>query len=135
MQLPVPVAKGGFVECTGPSSSINPINDARYVFEMCDEQDGEDDPDVIEWIKENRKDKVSYDATRRFQETWAAKLNWAECVKGGNGLYDFVRCIVCTEFETREKILQPKWDTLKKHGGKRKAKKTIPSKGIRIGQW
>jgi hypothetical protein len=129
------MAKGGFVECTVPLSSIDPINDGHYVFEMGDEKDGKEDPNVIEWIKEHRKDKVSYNATHRFEETWVAKLNWAECVKGGNGLYDFVRCIVCTEFETREKILQPKWDTLKKHGGKRKAKKTIPSKGIRIGQW
>jgi hypothetical protein len=35
-----------------------------------------------DWIKEQRKGgKVSYEATRRFQETWAAKLPWAECVK------------------------------------------------------
>jgi hypothetical protein len=55
--------------------------------------------------------------------------------KGDSGLYDFVRCIVCTEFETQEKILQSKWDILQKHGGKRKAKRSIPSKGIRVGQW
>jgi hypothetical protein len=38
-------------------------------------------------------------------------------------------------FETREKILQPKWNTLKKHSGKRKAKHAMPTKGIRKGQW
>jgi hypothetical protein len=69
--------------------------------------------------------QVSYEITRRFQESWAVKLHWAECVKGANGLYDFVRCIVCTTFEVHEKILQPKWNTLKKHGGKRKAKSAI----------
>jgi hypothetical protein len=79
--------------------------------------------------------QVSYEITRRFQESWAVKLHWAECVKGANGLYDFVRCIVCTTFEVHEKILQPKWDTLKKHGGKRKAKNAIPNKGIWKGQW
>jgi hypothetical protein len=46
-----------------------------------------------------------------------------------------VRCITCSTFERREKILQPKWDTLKKHGGKRKAKINMPMKGIRKGQW
>jgi hypothetical protein len=74
--------------------------------------------------------QVIYEITKKFQESWAAKLHWAECVKGANGLYDFVRCIICTIFEVCEKILQLKWDTLKKHGGKMKAKSAIPSKGI-----
>jgi hypothetical protein len=62
-------------------------------------------------------------------------LPWAECIKGANGLYDFVRCTMCSHFEGKGKILQPKWDTLKKHGGKRKAKQAIPTKGIRKGAW
>jgi hypothetical protein len=42
---------------------------------------------------------------------------------------------MCTRLGTRENILQPKYDTLKKHGCKRKAKKAIPTKGIQKGQW
>jgi hypothetical protein len=72
---------------------------------------------------------------RRFQQSWPAKLPWSECVKGLDGLYDFVRYLICSEIEHREKILQPKFDTLKKHEGKRKAKAGIPSRGIKKGQW
>jgi hypothetical protein len=62
-----------------------------------DEQLEEDDinPDVQEWLAAQKTSKVSYEATRRFQDTWAAKLHWAECVKGADGLYDFVKCIIC----------------------------------------
>jgi hypothetical protein len=42
---------------------------------------------------------------------------------------------MCSTFEVQEKLLKPKWDTLKKHGGKRKAKKAIPMKNIRKGKW
>jgi hypothetical protein len=106
-------ARGGFVDLFVPSSSVAPeihelSSDSHYTFELCDDKDDEVDPDVSDWIKEQRKGKVSYEATRRFQETWAAKFPWAECIKGDSGLYDFVRCIVCTEFEARKKILQPK---------------------------
>jgi hypothetical protein len=37
---------------------------------------------------------------------------------------------MCSTFEVQEKLLKPKWDTLKKHGGKSKAKKAIPMKNI-----
>jgi hypothetical protein len=93
------------------------------------------DPDVLEWIDAQKKEKVSYEATRKFQESWAAKLFWASCVKGNNGLFDYVKCNICSMFEVRDKILKPKWDTLKKHGGNRKAKKDLPAKGVKKGQW
>jgi hypothetical protein len=100
----------------------------------------ETDPDVLAWIAVQgdiaaKGDKVSYEATRKFQESWAAKLPWVECVKGGDGLFDYVRCLICSTFEIREKILKPKWDTLKKHGGKRKAKTDLPAIGVVAGQW
>jgi hypothetical protein len=95
----------------------------------------ETDPDVLEWIDAQKKEKVSYEATRKFQESWAAKLFWASCVKGNNGLFDYVKCNICSMFEVRDKILKPKWDTLKKHGGNRKAKKDLPAKGVKKGQW
>lgn len=94
----------------------------------------ETDPDVLAWIAA-KGDKVSYEATRKFQENWAAKLPWAECVKRGDGLFDYVRCLICSTFEIREKILKPKWDTLKKHGGKWKAKTNLPAIGVVAGQW
>jgi hypothetical protein len=48
----------------------------------------------LEWISANIGKKVNYEATWRFQETWAVQLIWAECVKGCDGLNDFVKCIV-----------------------------------------
>jgi hypothetical protein len=100
----------------------------------------ETDPDVLAWIAAQgdiaaKGDKVSYEATQKFQESWAAKLPWAECVKGRDGLFDYVRCLICSTFEIREKILKPKWDTLKKHGGKRKAKTDLPAIAVVAGQW
>jgi hypothetical protein len=95
-------------------------SDSGYPSSWKDEE--EIDPDVLEWIVaqgdiESQGQKVSYEATQKFQESWGAKLPWAECVKGGDGLFDYVRCLICSTFEIWEKILRPKWDTLKKHGG------------------
>jgi hypothetical protein len=55
----------------------------------------ETDPEVLEWLTAEKKSKRSYEATRKFQDTWAAKLPWAECVKGVAGLLDHVRCLIC----------------------------------------
>jgi hypothetical protein len=120
--------------CPIDRSSNLELNSDSGPFREIDEQI-ETYPNVLEWISVHEEEKVSYEATRRFQESWAAKLPWAECVKGGDGLYDFVCCMICTMFEVRTKILRPKWDTLKKHGGKRKAKHNMPRRGIRAGQW
>jgi hypothetical protein len=43
--------------------------------------------------------------------------------------------VVYSIFEAQDKILGPKWDTLQKHGGRRRAKKAIPAKGIKEGQY
>jgi hypothetical protein len=136
-RLEVPLAIGvvDFVDPADNGPLVHDLTSDTNRFELCDDQVDEVDPDVLEWIKAQDKQKASYEATRRFQETWAAKLTWAECVRRMDGLYDFVRCITCMTFETREKILQPKWNTLKKHSGKRKAKHAMPTKGIRKGQW
>ena len=32
-----------------------------------------------------------------------------------------VRCNVCSTMDRKERVMQPKWDTLKKHGSRRKA--------------
>ena len=67
-----------------------------------------------------------YEASRRFQETWAARLPWAEMVVGGNGNICQVKCIICSTMMGRVKLLLPKWDTLTKHAGRRRADRDIP---------
>jgi hypothetical protein len=107
-------------------------SDSRYPSSWKDEE--ETNPDVLEWIAA-QGEKISYKAIRKFQESWAAKLSWAECVEGRNGLFDYVRCLICSTFEIPKKILRPKWDTLKMHGGKRKAKTNLLAIGVIAGQW
>jgi hypothetical protein len=66
-------------------------------FPEPDEQE-EEDADVMAWIaaqKDTTDAKKNYEVTRHFQETWPAKLPWAECVKGPDGLFDFVKCTIC----------------------------------------
>ena len=82
----------------------------------------------------HKKVKKSYEASRKFQDTWAARLPWAELHQGGDGLYDLVKCLVYTVIEGRDKILGPKWDTLMKHGGKRKATHDMPN-GPKKDKW
>ena len=78
--------------------------------------------------------KRSSEATRKFQETWAARLPSAELYRGSNGLFESVKCVICSLVTGKPKILGPKWDTLSKHGGKRKATKNL-LQGIKKGQW
>jgi hypothetical protein len=55
----------------------------------------ETDLEVLEWLAAEKKSKRSYEATRKFQDTWVAKVPWVECVKGATGLLDHVRCLIC----------------------------------------
>jgi hypothetical protein len=68
-----------------------------------------------------RKRKKSYELNRHFQDSWAAKLPWAEAVVGADGRITQVRCKICSDIEGREKLLVPKIDSLYKHAGRRKA--------------
>lgn len=70
---------------------------------------------------ESRKRRKNYDQNRHFQDSWAAKLPWAEAVVGESGLITQVRCKICSDVEGREKLLVPKLDSLYKHAGRRKA--------------
>lgn len=99
------------------------------VEELDDLSDDEFVPDVKEKVP-----KKNYDATRKFQETWSAKLPWAELFRGSDGLYESVKCVVCSQITGKPKILGPKWDTLVKHSGKRKATKNM-APDIKKGQW
>jgi hypothetical protein len=68
-----------------------------------------------------RKRKKGYELNRHFQDSWAAKLPWAEAVMGIDGKVSQVRCKVCSFVERREKLLVPKIDSLWKHARRRKA--------------
>jgi hypothetical protein len=65
-----------------------------------------------------RKRKKSYELNRHFQDSWAAKLPWAEAVVGADGRITQVRCKICSDIEGREKLLVPKIDSLYKHAGR-----------------
>jgi hypothetical protein len=114
--------------------SIIELKSNSGAFCSWDDQE-ETEPNVLEWKAAHNKETTSYEATRKFQESWAAKLVWIECVKVIDGLYDFVKCTICSIFEVRDKILMPKWDTLKKHGGKKKAKHDLLAYRVKQGQW
>jgi hypothetical protein len=60
-------------------------------------------------------------ASRHFQDSWAAKLPWAEAVMGADGRITQVWCKICSDIEGREKLFVPKIDSLYKHAGRRKA--------------
>lgn len=68
-----------------------------------------------------RARRLSYESNRQWQDTWAARLPWAESVLGADGKVRQVRCKVCSDVEGREKLLVPKLDSLWKHCGRRKA--------------
>ena len=82
--------------------------------------------------KKAKLPKKNYDTTRKFQDTWAAHLPWAEVFRGSNRLLEYVKCIVCTQIIGKPKILRPKWDTLSKHVGKHKATRNMAN-GIKKG--
>lgn len=63
----------------------------------------------------------TYEANRHWQDSWTARLPWAESVLGRDGRVVQVRCKICTDIMGREKLLVPKIDSLWKHVGKRKA--------------
>jgi hypothetical protein len=65
--------------------------------------------------------KKSYDCTWKFQLEWAAKLPWVEGVLAINSVFHNVRCKVCNTIDKKPYLLAPKWDTLMKHEGKKKA--------------
>ena len=81
-----------------------------------------------------RKQKKSYKASHKFQDTWASHFPWAELFQRSNGLYESIKCVLCSTIEEKDKILGSKWDTITKHSGKRKVKKNIAN-GIKKGQW
>ena len=68
-----------------------------------------------------RARRRSYELNRHFQDSWAARLPWAESVVSADGTVRQVRCKICSEVEGREKLLVPKVNSIWKHCGRRKA--------------
>jgi len=68
-----------------------------------------------------RARRQSYERSRQWQDSWAARMPWAESVFGLDGKVRQVRCKVCSDIEGRNKLLVPKLDSLWKHCGRRKA--------------
>jgi hypothetical protein len=72
-----------------------------------------------------RQRRREYENNRHWQDSWAARLPWAESVLGRDGRVTQVKCKVCSEVEGREKLLAPKIDSLWKHAGRRRALTSI----------
>jgi hypothetical protein len=72
-----------------------------------------------------RQRSRTYEHNHHWQDSWAARLPWAESVLGRDGRVTQVRCKVCSEVEGREKLLAPKIDSLWKHAGRRRALTSI----------
>lgn len=49
--------------------------------------------------------KWNYDATKRFQDSWVAKLRWAKLCMGSNGDLHITKCRACKEVEGKDKLL------------------------------
>jgi len=82
-----------------------------------------------------QKLKKSYDHSRKFLLEWVAKLPWAESVLATNVVLHNVRCKVYTTIDKKPCLLVPKWDTLMKHEGRRKAKKDLLKLNVKKGEW
>jgi hypothetical protein len=82
-----------------------------------------------------QKLKKSYDHRRKFLLEWVAKLPRAESVLATNVVFHNVRCKVYTTIDKKPCLLVPKWDTLMKHEGRRKAKKDLSKLNVKKGEW
>jgi hypothetical protein len=54
----------------------------------------------VPWVK-----KKNDDSNRKFKESWAIKLPWAELCLGLNGNLHIIKCRICNEVEGKDKIL------------------------------
>jgi len=82
----------------------------------------------------NWQSKKKNDVSRKFQDSWAAKLPWVELCLGSNGNLHIVKCRICSEVEGKDKIFAIKLDSLCKHVGWNKAKKNIGT-NVKKGDW
>lgn len=64
-----------------------------------------------------KKQKKSYDSTKKFQVEWASKLPWVKGILVEGGFIHTMRCKVYTLIENKNKIVGCMWDILTKHVG------------------
>jgi len=119
------------------AGSPNSVEDGLHV-DVCDLQElslSDDNDDNEEASKPvGKKQRKNYDSTCKFQMVWAVKLPWAEAVLASDGVLQMVKCTICSDIDKKPCILGPKWDTLTKHEGRRKAKIDMPKFGVKKGQ-
>lgn len=82
------------------------------------------------WPLRRSKGK-NYNLTQKFQLEWACKLPWVEGILTNNGRLHMVKCTMCLTMERTKRLMQPKWDTLKTHEGRRKATRNIPAYNVK----
>ena len=99
-------------------------------------------PDSVEDFDEDgeslpskKKPRTNYDITRKFQLEWVCKPPWAEGILTNNGRLCMVKCTICSTMEKSYKLMHPKWDTLKKHEGRRKAIRNMPTYNVKKVEW
>ena len=123
------------ISSTSEDGGAETTNDLDELEEVSvPDSDGDFDED-IDSIAPKKKPRKNYDLTRKFQLEWACKLPWAEGILTNNGRLHMVKCTVCSTMEKSDRLMQPKWDTLKKHEGRRKATKNMPAYNVKKGEW
>jgi hypothetical protein len=68
--------------------------------------------------------KINYDASRKFQYSWATKLPWAKFYLGSNGNLHTIKCKIYSEVEGKE-VFATKWDSFYKHASRSKVERNI----------
>jgi hypothetical protein len=67
-----------------------------------------------------KKNKIDIDVSCKFQDVWALKMPWAKLIFNEVRLVSSIKCHVCSIIEKKYKVLVAKWDSTKKHAGKKK---------------
>ena len=123
------------ISSTSEDGGAETTNDLDELEEVSvSDSDGDFDED-IDSIAPKKKPKKNYDLTQKFQLEWACKLPWAEGILTNNGRLHMVKCTVWSTMEKSDRLMQPKWDTLKKHEGRRKATRNMPAYNVKKGEW
>ncbi len=82
-------------------------------------------------LANSKKRKKIYELNRHFQDSWVAKLPWAESIMGAKGKATQIKCKVCNIIDGRNRLLVAKSNSLWKPISCRNA--TIISTGVVMG--
>ena len=128
---------GGHADCivisnTSEEGGAKTTNNLQEVSVPDSDNDYDEDLDSIAPKKKPRK---NYGLTQKFQLEWACKLPWAEGILIYIGRLHMVKCTVCSTMEKSDRLMQPKWDTLKKHEGRSKETRNMPAYNVKKCEW